>query len=380
MKPSLALRHLGRRLFFIGMMALTSSLNAQDPLNAQEKVDPPANQPYLLQMIRDDSVHLELLLADDQIEQVDEAIAEVDPRWWVSRIMPAERQQSEIQELTAMLQERLKTILDPDQWTRLRQLQRQAHGTRMVRLTEVAAALEITPTQQSEFQKLFKKTDATVASLQKQTADQVITPDESALKIANAQKDERQGILNIFTSKQQAGIGPLIGKSFDFTGVKRTYPRAPEFALDGSTWIQDGLVLSSPPVRMSSLRGKVIAVYFYAFQCINCQRNFPHYKSWHEDLADEGLVVIGIQTPETSAERSLDLVLSATRTDGFEFPILFDETSGNWRAWGNTMWPTTYLVDKQGFIRRWWQGEMNWQGTLGEQQMRKSIKTLLAEE
>jgi len=350
------------------------------PVGGQEKVDASAAQPYLLQMIRDDSVHRELRLTEEQIAQVDGAIGEVDPRWWVSRIMPADRQTSEIQELTAMLKDRLETIFDSDQWTRLRQLERQAHGTRMVRLPEVIAALDITSSQENEFQELFEATDATVASLQKQLSEQSIESQRAASEIAKAKKNERQRVLEIFTSEQQSGIGTLVGKSFDFAAVKRTYPRAPEFVLDGSTWIQDGVASQTPPVRMSDLRGKVVAVYFYAFQCINCQRNFPHYTSWHEDLADEGLVVIGIQTPETSAEKSLERVVAATQTDGFEYPVLFDQASNNWRRWGNTMWPTTYLIDKKGFIRRWWQGEMNWKGTPGEQQMRESIKTLLAEQ
>ncbi|TWT98838.1 redoxin domain-containing protein [Neorhodopirellula pilleata] len=373
MTSSLAIVRAFPLLLVFGLVAIASSISAQ------ESVDAVAAQPFLLQMIRDDSVHRELRLTEEQITQVDEAIGEVDPRWWVSRILPAERQSTEIKELIAILKGRLKGILSADQWTRLEQLERQAHGTRMVRLPEVIQALDITASQQPRFEALFSKTDATVASLEKQLSDQAITPEQAATEIANAQKNERQGMLDIFTSEQQSGIGPLVGKSFDFAGVKRTYPRAPEFVSDGATWIQDGVVLSSQPIRMSDLRGKVVAVYFYAFECINCQRNFPHYKSWHEDLADDGLVVIGIQTPETSAERSLERVTSATRTDGFKFPVLFDQASNNWRTWGNTMWPTTYLIDKKGFIRRWWQGEMNWKGTPGEQQMRESIRTLLAE-
>ena len=126
-------------------------------------------------------------------------------------------------------------------------------------------------------------------------------------------------------------------------------------------------------------RPDVVVVFFYAFECINCQRNFPHYKAWQEDLADRGVVIVGIQTPETSAERDAGRVAAAHQSDGFDFPVLFDEQSDNWKAWGNMMWPTTYLIDKKGFIRRWWQGEMNWRGTPGEAQMRQTIKDLLAE-
>lgn len=336
------------------------------------------SQPFLLQMIRDDSVHQELRLSDEQIAQVDQAIAEVDPRWWVCRIQKPEVSQAEIQELTQILRTRLDGFLDADQRLRLTQLVRQAHGTRMIRDSEVAATLKVTEKQKSRFETLFSETDAEVASAQKKLSDKEITSEKAGRQISEAQQSERQGIISILTSKQQAGIGPLVGKSFDFSGVKRTYPRAPEFVAEGSKWI-GATSTSGEPIRMEDLRGKVVAVYFYAFQCINCQRNFPHYTGWHADMADDGLVVIGIQTPETSAERSLDRVSEAIQKDGFEYPVLFDEQSHNWRAWGNTMWPTTYLIDKKGFIRRWWQGEMNWKGTPGEQQMRESIETLLAE-
>jgi len=55
---------------------------------------------------------------------------------------------------------------------------------------------------------------------------------------------------------------------------------------------------------------------------------------------------------------------------------LFDGEAKNWQAWGNTMWPTVYIIDRDGFIRTWWQGELNWQGAEGEQQIRETIRKL----
>ena len=178
----------------------------------------------------------------------------------------------------------------------------------------------------------------------------------------------------MLNSQQKSKIGKLTGEAFDFSQVRRTYPLAPELTGDGVSWIQGG------PLKLSQLKGKVVALHFYAFQCINCQRNFPHYQAWHESYADNGLVIIGIQTPETASERELARVAAAAKSDGMEYPVLMDAQSSNWKAWGNTMWPTVYLIDKRGFIRRWWQGELNWQGTPGEQQMRESIERLLAED
>ncbi|WDQ18844.1 redoxin domain-containing protein [Rhodopirellula sp. P2] len=358
--------------WFAGVLGIAAASFGMDPAVAEEPSASPA-QPFVLQMIRDDSVHTELQLSTDQIDQVYGAIAEVDPRWWVNRITPLEQQSAEIRALTSTLKSRLSGILSGDQMNRLEQLEKQAAGTRFVLHSEAIAALGLSDSQVEKLKETFAATDEEVAKLQQQVADKELEADEAARDVAAIQARERQSLVGQLSRDQQAKIGSLLGATFDFSKVMRTYPRAPEFVLDGAEWIQ------GEPTTMEDLRGKVVVVYFYAFQCINCQRNFPHYQAWHDDLADQGLVVIGIQRPETSAERSRERVLAAVEKDGFEYPVLFDEESGNWNAWGNTMWPTTYLIDKKGFIRRWWQGEMNWQGTPGEQQMRQTIEQLLAE-
>jgi len=89
--------------------------------------------------------------------------------------------------------------------------------------------------------------------------------------------------------------------------------------------------------------------------------------------------LIGIQTPETSAERNVSLVKAAAKEKGFQFPVLIDLQNKNWDAWGNTMWPTVYVVDKKGYIRSWWQGELNWQGATGDKTIETLIDQLLAE-
>lgn len=65
--------------------------------------------------------------------------------------------------------------------------------------------------------------------------------------------------------------------------------------------------------------------------------------------------------------------------DGLVFPIAVDNGMKNWNAWSNSMWPSVYLVDKQGRVRYWWYGELNWQGAEGDKYMREKIDELLAE-
>ncbi|TWT72988.1 redoxin domain-containing protein [Allorhodopirellula solitaria] len=343
------------------------------PVSYGEESASPAAPPYLLQMIRDDAVHEELGLDETAIQGVDEALAEVDPRWWVSRILPAEEQAAEVSQLTEILRGRLAEVLDEGQRERLIELERQAAGTRVLEQDDTTRQLAITPTQAQQLSDRFDTTDAEVARIQQEIADQKIDTDQASQQTTAIQQEERQALLSILSDDQRRKIGSLIGEPFDFSSVKRTYPRAPELITEDATWLDgDG-------VQLTDLRGKVVVVFFYAFQCINCQRNFPHYLAWQRDMADDGLVVIGIQTPETSAERDRNKVAAAKDADGFEFPVLFDQAAMNWQAWGTTMWPSTYVIDKDGFIRRWWQGEMNWKGTPGEQQMRTTIEELLAE-
>ena len=89
--------------------------------------------------------------------------------------------------------------------------------------------------------------------------------------------------------------------------------------------------------------------------------------------------MLGIHTPETNHERSPGNVKSNASKEGLRFPIVIDGKNENWNAWGNSMWPTVYLIDKQGYVRFWWMGELNWQGFEGEKLMRKRIEELLAE-
>lgn len=329
--------------------------------------------PVLLQMIRDDSVHRELDLDATQRNQVLTALPDIDGPWFRSRNLPADRQQQEIDRLTKQMETQLAKILRQSQQDRLHQLEYQALGTRMVLRQDVAEKLNLTPHQLTRFAETFQSTDTKANELQNQIRKGEKKADDANRELGRIKIQERQSVVGQLTSEQKNTLGSLAGSPFDFSRVKRMYPMAPELSLEGVTWIQGG------PLKLEELRGKVIAVHFYAFQCINCQRNFPHYKGWHDDFDDEDLVIIGIQTPETTSERDLGRVSAAVKKDGMEYPVLLDLDSSNWKNWSNTMWPTVYLIDKQGFIRRWWQGEMNWQGTPGEKQMRQTIEQLLAE-
>lgn len=343
-------------------------------VDATAQSSAPQQPPVLLQMIRDDAVHQELGLRREQVAQLMSALGQVDPPWFRSRNLPPDKQQTEIDSLTSQLRVSLDSILDDDQLDRLSQLERQALGTRMVLRDDVATALNLSDKQRDGLIATFLETDQESMAIQKAVAKGEKDANAGNRELERLKTKERQWLVARLTDEQKSRMGALTGEPFSFSQIRRTYPLAPELTNEGGVWVQGG------PIDLNQLRGKVVAVHFYAFQCINCQRNFEHYQGWHEDYADKDLVVIGIQTPETSAERQLDRVSAAVKSDGMTYPVLFDGQSNNWRGWSNTMWPTVYLIDRKGFLRRWWQGELNWQGNPGEQQMRETIEQLLAEQ
>lgn len=91
------------------------------------------------------------------------------------------------------------------------------------------------------------------------------------------------------------------------------------------------------------------------------------------------MTIIGIHTPETEAEHDRDKLLAQVEKHKIKYPILVDNDMKNWNAWGNRWWPSTYLIDKNGWARYRWDGELKWKGTDGEKIMREKLDELLAE-
>ena len=112
---------------------------------------------------------------------------------------------------------------------------------------------------------------------------------------------------------------------------------------------------------------------------MNCHRNYPWYRGWYDSFEKQGLTIVGVHTPETKAEQNVDTLRSKMKEAQLKFPVVADNEKKTWNNWGNTMWPSVYLIDKKGHIRYWWYGELNWKGTEGEKIMRNRIEELLAE-
>jgi thiol-disulfide isomerase/thioredoxin len=144
------------------------------------------------------------------------------------------------------------------------------------------------------------------------------------------------------------------------------YGAAPELAgLDA--WF------NSEPLTLAGLRGKVVLVDFWTFGCINCLRTLPYVNKWAEAYRSQGLVVVGVHTPEFPFERSASSLQAAMKRFGVKHPVAQDNRYATWQAWSNQYWPAAYLVDAHGRVRYKHFGEGEYDRT------EAAIRTLLAD-
>ncbi|MBS1664350.1 MAG: thioredoxin family protein [Bacteroidetes bacterium] len=131
--------------------------------------------------------------------------------------------------------------------------------------------------------------------------------------------------------------------------------------------------LNTQPLAAADLRGKVVLFEFWTYTCINWRRTLPYVNAWAEKYKQQGLVVIGVHTPEFSFEKEIDNVRWAIKDMKIGFPVAMDNNYAVWRAFDNNYWPALYFVDAKGRIRYHHFGE----GSYDESE--KVIQQLLTE-
>ncbi len=142
---------------------------------------------------------------------------------------------------------------------------------------------------------------------------------------------------------------------------------APDFT-GGGPWFN-----TDKPLTLAGLRGRVVVVDMWAAGCINCIHTLPYVKHWDAAYRAQGLVVVGVHSPEFDHERAVAYVKDAVAREAIKYPVVMDNDFRIWKAYGNEYWPTLYLIDKRGNIRYTHIGEGAYDAT---EQM---IRTLLAE-
>ncbi|WP_081731556.1 redoxin family protein [Mesorhizobium sp. L103C131B0] len=131
--------------------------------------------------------------------------------------------------------------------------------------------------------------------------------------------------------------------------------------------------LNSPPLTPTALRGKVVLVSFWTYTCINWMRAQPYLRAWSEKYRNQGLVVIGVHSPEFRFEKNIDNVRREVKALGVDYPVAVDSKGAIWSAFNNNFWPAFYFIDAQGRVRDQYFGE----GSYNESE--KIIQRLLAE-
>jgi thiol-disulfide isomerase/thioredoxin len=131
--------------------------------------------------------------------------------------------------------------------------------------------------------------------------------------------------------------------------------------------------INSKPLTLQKLRGKVVLVDFWTYSCINCLRTLPHVKAWYQTYRKDGLVVLGVHTPEFAFEHVPSNVRGAVHRLGVTYPVALDNDYSTWNAFHNQYWPAKYLIDRRGHIRFVHFGEGEYDTTEAR------IRTLLGE-
>jgi thiol-disulfide isomerase/thioredoxin len=114
---------------------------------------------------------------------------------------------------------------------------------------------------------------------------------------------------------------------------------------------------NSPPLTPAGLRGKVVLVDFWTYSCINWRRTLPYVSAWAKKYKDQGLVVIGIHTPEFEFEKNIENVRWAVKDMQVDYPVAMDNDYAIWRAFRNEYWPALYFIDAKGRVRHHQFGE-----------------------
>lgn len=338
---------------------------------APGQTDPDAVVPIpnpLTVLLRDAGVHEELELNPKEIALLQAALDEVDLPLWRLRDLPVEQRNAPAKRLLDRLDERAEALLSAAQRKRLDQLTLQAHGLFGLLEPAVVRTLALSSDQRRDLQTIVDTLAQNLTQLQQGG----LTAHEQG-EVRRLQDQAQRDVLALFNVRQRRRLTALTGSAYDFSGMRQRVFRAPELR-DVAQW------LNSEPVRLADLRGNVVVVHFYTFGCINCIRNLPHYVAWQKHFAGRPVRIIGIHRPETAGEHVIETVRAKASEAGLTHPIAIDNDSANWNAWANRVWPSVYLIDKQGFVRDWWYGELDWQGAEGERTLRDNIEKLLAEE
>lgn len=354
-------RFLGVVLLLIVLMASSRQAVANDPYTDGD--------PWWI-LIHEPAVIEELNLSESQRDSFKLSLDALDLRFFPLRNKSREEALAGLTTILGDAKNELEEVLQPKQSQRLQQILYWRLGTSSLLQPDVSTQIRLTEPQRVRITEILNGTEESLMAIKQKLTDG--SPREPLEKEFNKLKlAEQRKILQILKPDQQQSFKELLGTPFDLKKLGQPAFKVPEL-IDSGEWI------NSPPVTLAEMQGKVVILHFYAFGCSNCIHNYPTYLRWQDLYKDKGVALIGIHTPETSGERESASVRRKATEAGFEFPILIDGKSENWNAWGNSMWPSVYVIDREGYLRLFWPGELKWQGATGDKYVEDRVEQLLA--
>jgi len=129
--------------------------------------------------------------------------------------------------------------------------------------------------------------------------------------------------------------------------------------------------INSSPLFLKELKGKIVLIDFWSYNCIHCVNSIPHLKKWYETYKDKGLVIIGIHSPMSEIAKNISNVQDAVKRFEISYPVAVDNEFIMWQKYNNESWPTLYLIDKEGIIKE------KIVGSGQEEKLEEEIKKLL---
>jgi thiol-disulfide isomerase/thioredoxin len=188
------------------------------------------------------------------------------------------------------------------------------------------------------------------------------------------------GLAIVAIAKYQRAVQPAITRGLAAATSSGSSPASleadtliPAAKATAAPELAKGNWTNSDPLTLDKLRGRVVLVEFWTFGCYNCRNTLPSVRDWDARYRDRGLTIVGVHTPETDSEYSLDNVRKQVPALGIKYPVVTDNDYQTWKAYGVEAWPTIFVLDKQGRVRWEHVGEGCYEETEGV------IKTLLAE-
>ncbi|HOW69955.1 MAG TPA: redoxin domain-containing protein [Phycisphaerae bacterium] len=313
--------------------------------------------------IRDPLVHKDLKLDADQETRIETLLDENDGPLFRARNLPPREFKAKADAILAGIEKELEQILQPQQRVRFDQIMLRTRGLSGFLQPAAAQALRLTTGQRRRIETIV-------------LASQRGRESSGKWVVSNADGDERRPglseILAVLSDEQRLTWRGLLGPGFDVARLRPLAFKAPEFR-EVDTW------LNAKPTTLAALRGQVVLIHFWTSSDVNCTRNYPAYRSLQTAYAKKSVTFIGIHTPETEDESDAETVRRKAAENKFTFAIAVDNDKYNWDAWGNQVRPAVYLVDKRGFVRFWWYGELGGKKTNGEKILRARLDALLAE-